>query len=93
LLRDGLTRMLRPRPEIGAAVDNGEIRRRRYGRSARPRHRRHPAPAFFTDEGLRAALAARKQVRSTHLGLSQYVEQLYARKLLADGTGGPSATS
>ena len=46
-------------------------------------------PPSFTDEGLRAAL----QVREDHVGLpvlvlSQYVEQLYARELLADGEGG-----
>jgi len=46
-------------------------------------------PPSFTDEGLRAALAARKQVPGLPiLVLSQYVEQLYARELLADGTGG-----
>jgi DNA-binding NarL/FixJ family response regulator len=46
-------------------------------------------PPSFTDEGLRAAL----HVREDHAGLpvlvlSQYVEQLYARELLADGQGG-----
>jgi DNA-binding NarL/FixJ family response regulator len=46
-------------------------------------------PPTFTDEGLRAALAARSQVPGLPvLVLSQYVEQLYARELLADGTGG-----
>jgi DNA-binding NarL/FixJ family response regulator len=46
-------------------------------------------PPTFTDEGLRAALAARKEVPGLPiLVLSQYVEQLYARELLADGTGG-----
>jgi DNA-binding NarL/FixJ family response regulator len=46
-------------------------------------------PPSFTDEGLRAALAARKLVPGLPiLVLSQYVEQLYARELLADGTGG-----
>jgi DNA-binding NarL/FixJ family response regulator len=91
LLRDGLTRMLEAHGlEISAAVDNGDefvaavtadlpdvaivdIR----------------LPPSFTDEGLRAALAARKQVPGLPiLVLSQYVEQLYARELLADGTGG-----
>ena len=39
--------------------------------------------------GLRAALAARREVPGLPvLVLSQYVEQLYARELLADGTGG-----
>jgi DNA-binding NarL/FixJ family response regulator len=46
-------------------------------------------PPTFTDEGLRAALAARRIVPGLPvLVLSQYVEQLYARELLADGSGG-----
>ncbi|GIH71185.1 response regulator [Sphaerimonospora thailandensis] len=46
-------------------------------------------PPTFTDEGLQAALAARKQVPGLPvLVLSQHVEQLYARELLADGSGG-----
>ena len=46
-------------------------------------------PPTFTDEGLRAALAARSQEPGLPvLVLSQYVEQLYARELLADGSGG-----
>jgi DNA-binding NarL/FixJ family response regulator len=46
-------------------------------------------PPTVTDEGLRAALAARRLVPGLPvLVLSQYVEQLYARELLAGGTGG-----
>jgi len=46
-------------------------------------------PPTFTDEGLRAALAARKRIPGLPvLVVSQYVEQLYARELLADGAGG-----
>ena len=46
-------------------------------------------PPTFTDEGLKAALAARAQQPGLPvLVLSQYVEQLYARELLAGGTGG-----
>ena len=46
-------------------------------------------PPTFTDEGIRAALAARKQSPNLPvLVLSQYVEQLYARELLASGSGG-----
>ncbi|HEX4832188.1 MAG TPA: response regulator transcription factor [Trebonia sp.] len=45
-------------------------------------------PPTFTDEGLRAALDARRQVPGLPvLVLSQYVEQLYARELLADQAG------
>ncbi|HEY5017578.1 MAG TPA: response regulator transcription factor, partial [Streptosporangiaceae bacterium] len=46
-------------------------------------------PPTFTDEGLRAALAARRAVPGLPvLVLSQYVEQIYARELLAGGAGG-----
>jgi DNA-binding NarL/FixJ family response regulator len=46
-------------------------------------------PPTFTDEGLAAALAARREVPGLPvLILSQHVEQLYARELLADGHGG-----
>ena len=46
-------------------------------------------PPTFTDDGLRAALQARAQVPGLPvLVLSQYVEQLYARELLADQGGG-----
>ncbi len=46
-------------------------------------------PPTFTDDGLRVALEARRQVPGLPvLVLSQYVEQLYARELLADSAGG-----
>ncbi|MFJ5922801.1 LuxR C-terminal-related transcriptional regulator [Kitasatospora sp. NPDC092948] len=46
-------------------------------------------PPTQSDEGLRAALAARARVPGLPiLILSQHVEQLYARELLADGSGG-----
>ena len=46
-------------------------------------------PPTFTDEGLRAALAARQEISGLPvLILSQHVEQLYAQELLADGHGG-----
>jgi DNA-binding NarL/FixJ family response regulator len=45
-------------------------------------------PPTFTDEGLRAAVAARRSVPGLPvLVLSQYVERLYARELLADRAG------
>lgn len=45
-------------------------------------------PPTFTDEGLRAAIAARaRRPGFPVLVLSQYVEQLYARELLASGQG------
>jgi DNA-binding NarL/FixJ family response regulator len=46
-------------------------------------------PPTFSDEGLQAALAARREVPGLPvLILSQHVQQLYARELLADGHGG-----
>lgn len=45
-------------------------------------------PPTHTDEGLRAAIAARAQLPGTPmLMLSQYVEASYAGELLADGSG------
>jgi DNA-binding NarL/FixJ family response regulator len=91
LLRDGLTRMLQAHGlEIAAAVDNGADLLAAVAKEA-------PdvaivdvrLPPTFTDEGIRAALAARKQTPNLPvLVLSQYVEQLYARELLASGSGG-----
>jgi DNA-binding NarL/FixJ family response regulator len=91
LLRDGLTRMLEAHGlEIGAAVDNGDDLVTAV--TADPPDLAIVdirLPPSFTDEGLRAALTARKLVPGLPiLVLSQYVEQLYARELLADGTGG-----
>ncbi|MCF3106297.1 response regulator transcription factor [Streptomyces roseoverticillatus] len=46
-------------------------------------------PPNQSDEGLQAALAARREMPVLPvLILSQHVEQLYARELLADGSGG-----
>jgi len=46
-------------------------------------------PPSFTDEGVRAAIEARRQVPGLPiLILSQYVEQTYARELLTSGEGG-----
>ena len=46
-------------------------------------------PPTFTDEGVRVALEARRQLPGLPvLVLSQYVEQLYARELLSDHAGG-----
>jgi len=91
LLRDGLTRMLEAHGfEVGAAVDNGDDLVAAV--TADPPDLAIVdirLPPSFTDEGLRAALTARKLVPGLPiLVLSQYVEQLYARELLAGGTGG-----
>ena len=46
-------------------------------------------PPTFTDDGLRVAIEARRRCPGLPLlVLSQYVEQLYARELLADQAGG-----
>jgi DNA-binding NarL/FixJ family response regulator len=91
LLRDGLIRLLEANDfDVVEAVDNGPSLLR-----ALITHRPDVAdvhvrlPPSFTDEGLRAAIEARRQVPGLPvLVLSQYVEQLYARELLADRTGG-----
>jgi DNA-binding NarL/FixJ family response regulator len=91
LLRDGLCRMLEAHGfEISAAVDNGADLLAAVT-SSRPDLAVVDVrlPPSFTDEGLRAALAARRAVPGLPvLVLSQYVEQLYARELLAGGSGG-----
>jgi len=91
LLRDGLTRLLEAHGlQVIAAVDNGADLLAAVTADA-------PdvaivdvrLPPTFTDEGLRAVLAARRELPGLPvLVLSQYVEQLYARELLAGGTGG-----
>ena len=91
LLRDGLTRLLSAHGfQIAAAVDTapGLLR-------ALLEHRPDVAvvdvrmPPGFGDDGLQAALAARRQVPGLPvLLLSQYVEELYAREMLADQMGG-----
>jgi DNA-binding NarL/FixJ family response regulator len=91
LLRDGLVRLLEAHGfEITEAVGTGPALLQ-----ALLTHRPDVAivdvrlPPSFTDEGLQAALAARRQVPGLPvLVLSQYVEQLYARELLADQAGG-----
>ena len=90
LLRDGLTRLLSAHDfQIAAAVDTapGLL-------CALLEHRPDIAvvdvrmPPAFADDGLQAALAARREVPGLPvLLLSQYVEQLYARELLADQAG------
>ena len=90
LLRDGLTRLLAAHGfEIAAAVDSAPALL-----GALLEHRPDVAvvdvrlPPSFADDGLQAALAARQQVPGLPvLLLSQYVEQLYARELLADQSG------
>ena len=90
LLRDGLIRLLEAHDfEVVEAVDNGPRLV-----PALVEHRPDVAvvdvrlPPTFTDEGLKAAIEARRQVPGLPiLVLSQYVEQLYARELLTGGGG------
>ncbi|MFD8933565.1 LuxR C-terminal-related transcriptional regulator [Streptomyces mirabilis] len=91
LLRDGLVRMLEAYDfEIAAAVESRPELTRALAELA-------PdvavvdvrLPPSHTDEGLQCALQARRERPGLPvLVLSQHVEQLYARELLADGTGG-----
>ncbi|MBE8525175.1 MULTISPECIES: response regulator transcription factor [Amycolatopsis] len=91
LLRAGVTRLLADEGiETAAAVDNGDDLL-----GAIKEHRPDLAivdvrmPPTFTDEGLRAALAARKEIPGLPvLVLSQYVEESYAVELLSGGAGG-----
>ncbi len=91
LLRDGLIRLLNAHDvEVVAAVGDGPS-----VLGALLDHRPDVAvldvrlPPTFTNEGLLAAIEARKQVPGLPiLVLSQYVEPLYARELLSDQRGG-----
>lgn len=91
LLRDGITRLMRDNEiEVVAAVSDGDALVREI-----EVHRPDLAvvdirlPPHFRDEGLRAALEARRRVPGTAvLVISQYVEPAYAEELLADRGGG-----
>jgi DNA-binding NarL/FixJ family response regulator len=91
LLRDGLVRLLGAHDfDVVEAVEDGPS-----VLGALIGHRPDVAvvdvrlPPTFTNEGLVAAIEARRQVPGLPiLVLSQYVEPLYARELLSDGTGG-----
>ncbi|AGS69146.1 LuxR C-terminal-related transcriptional regulator [Streptomyces collinus] len=91
LLRDGLVRMLEAYGfEIVAAVESGPELDAALARS-RPDVAVVDVrlPPTHTDEGLQCALRARRARPGLPvLVLSQHVEQLYARELLADGSGG-----
>jgi len=90
LLREGLVRLLADGGhEVVAAVGDGPALV-----DAITTHRPDVSivdvrmPPTFTDEGLRAAVEARRIVpRAPVLVLSQYVESSYADDLLADGAG------
>jgi DNA-binding NarL/FixJ family response regulator len=90
LLREGLSRLLADRGfDVVAAVDNGDELV-----AAVERLRPDVAvvdvrlPPDYRDEGVRAALEARRRVPGFPvLVLSQYVERTYASELIADEAG------
>ncbi|MCX5413040.1 response regulator transcription factor [Streptomyces sp. NBC_00059] len=91
LLRDGLVRMLEAYDfEIAAAVETGpELTRALAELKPDVAVVDVRLPPSHTDEGLQCALTARRDRPGLPvLVLSQHVEQLYARELLADGNGG-----
>jgi DNA-binding NarL/FixJ family response regulator len=91
LLREGIARLLHAHGcDIVAAVGDGPaLLEALVGERSDVAIVDVRLPPTFTDEGLRAALAARRQIPGLPvLVLSQYVEQLYARELLADRAGG-----
>ena len=91
LLRDGLTRLLEDNGcEVVAAVEDADA-------FLEAVERERPdvcvvdvrLPPSFKDEGIRGALAARERLDGLPvLVLSQYVERIFAKELLADGRGG-----
>jgi DNA-binding NarL/FixJ family response regulator len=91
LLRDGLARLLRDSGfDVAAAVGDGDALL-----AAVEEHSPDVCvidvrlPPGYHDEGVRAALEARRRVPGLPvLILSQYVEQLYAAELLSDSRGG-----
>jgi DNA-binding NarL/FixJ family response regulator len=91
LLRDGLFRLLTAYDmDVVAAVDNGPDLRK-----ALIEHRPDVSvvdvrlPPTFTNEGLTAAIEARQAIPGLPvLILSQHVEPLYAKELLASGGNG-----
>lgn len=90
MLRDGLTHLLTAHgfDVVAAVASRPELH------TALLEHRPDISivgvrmPPTNTDEGLQVALAVRREIPALPiLVLSQHVEQLYARELLADGIG------
>ena len=91
LLRDGLVRLLEAHEfEVVAAVASApELLRALTELEPDVGIVDVRLPPSFTDDGLRVAIEARRARPGLPLlVLSQYVEQLYARELLADQAGG-----
>ena len=90
LLRDGLVRLLEAHGfDVIAAVGSApELLRALTGLRPDVGIVDVRLPPTFTDDGLRVAIEARRACPGLPLlVLSQYVEQLYARELLADQAG------
>ena len=90
LLRTGLERLLTEyRFEVIESVDNGPaLLRALLDKRPDVAVVDIRLPPTFTDEGLKAAMAARREVPGLPvLLLSAHVEQLYAQELLADQAG------
>jgi len=90
LLRAGLTQLLEGSGfEVARAVDNAvELDDALLDPEVHGAVLDVRMPPTFTDEGLRAAIAVRdRRPGFPVMVLSQYVEQLYARELLASGEG------
>ncbi|HSK34331.1 MAG TPA: response regulator transcription factor [Propionicimonas sp.] len=91
LLREGLTRLFDEAGylTVGAFPDATDIVQRVRAAGPDVVVMDVRLPPGFQDEGIRAALALRREVPSVAvLVLSQYVETVYARDLLADARGG-----
>jgi DNA-binding NarL/FixJ family response regulator len=91
LLREGLVALLRERGiEVAAQAEDGEgLLRIAAGHKPDLAIVDVRLPPTFTDEGVRAAIEARRRdPRLAILILSQYVEPVYTSELLASGEGG-----
>jgi DNA-binding NarL/FixJ family response regulator len=91
VLREGLIRLLEENDfTVASAVDNGDdlitaVRQHRPDVSIVDVR----MPPTFRDEGLRAAVAIRKEMPNTPIMVfSQYVEERYAAELIESGTHG-----
>ncbi len=91
LLREGLVRLLEDAglDVVAAVADGSDLLRVAVTERPDVAIVDVRLPPSFRDEGLRAAIEARRRVPTLAvLVLSQYVEQTYASELLADGRGG-----
>jgi DNA-binding NarL/FixJ family response regulator len=91
LLREGLVRLLEEAgfTVVAAVADGSDLLRAVVTERPDVAVVDVRLPPSFRDEGLRAALEARRRIPGLPvLVLSQYVEHTYAAELLADGGGG-----